>query len=314
MAQEELNESVEIINICSEILKTKQTKTSNQTANQKGTGMLQLNLNSNATSKGVKPNFKQQHRVLNVSRLIGGKQLQLPQPVDSSKSLETIYESVVPKRNSSSSEEDLLIGADELMLGNSNQLNKIDSIISEVCRSLPRDQTDQQRERDVTPGKNFRDDDDTMNVAQLRRSQEPDAPEDFKTGEVPPQSQVMDMIQWAEAAKARMFANTFANQVISPTAIVDEGYIVVGAHIDEQLVAKIKVGDYIDFGKLLPRDRILEENEGRMVKMVRHFGCQHPVQSILTILTNGNRHSGCTPTFIVRPILTVLLNLSNTIM
>ena len=64
-----------------------------------------------------------------------------------------------------------------------------------------------------------------------------------------PEDRVRAMIQQAEAAKARMFANTgnendminYANpiNVIAPTAIVDEGYIVVGAHLDEVMINKI---------------------------------------------------------------------------
>ena len=73
------------------------------------------------------------------------------------------------------------------------------------------------------------------------------------------------MIQQAEAAKAHMFANTGkANQLFNsstaPTALVDEGYIVVGAHLDEAMVAKIRNGEYVDFGKLIPKDRVIEED------------------------------------------------------
>ena len=71
------------------------------------------------------------------------------------------------------------------------------------------------------------------------------------------------MIRQAEAAKAKIFAtpgrnNIFSNrqdnQVTSPSALVDEGYIQVGAHLDENTISKIGKGEYIDFSKLLPRD------------------------------------------------------------
>ena len=74
-----------------------------------------------------------------------------------------------------------------------------------------------------------------------------------------PEERVRDMIQQAEAAKARMFAATGNKQLISASAIIDEGYVVVGAHLDDQMVAKIKKGEYVDFGKLIPRDRVVEE-------------------------------------------------------
>ena len=79
------------------------------------------------------------------------------------------------------------------------------------------------------------------------------------------------MIQQAEAAKARMFAATGkdrSNFFLSPSAVIDEGYVVVGAHLDETMVGKIKRGEYVDFGKLLPRDRIIDE--GRMEMFVRN--------------------------------------------
>ena len=37
----------------------------------------------------------------------------------------------------------------------------------------------------------------------------------------------------------------------------DEGYVVVGAHVDNITVQKIVRGDYVDFSKLVPRDRVL---------------------------------------------------------
>ena len=87
-----------------------------------------------------------------------------------------------------------------------------------------------------------------------------------------PDDRVHDMIQQAEVAKARMFANTGkAHQMLNPTAIVDKGYVVVGAHLDDQLVEKIKAGSYVDFGKLIPRDKVIED-EGRMEMYVKN-GC-----------------------------------------
>ena len=56
---------------------------------------------------------------------------------------------------------------------------------------------------------------------------------------------------------------------MSPTAIVDEGYIVVGAHLDEAMIGKIKNGEYVDFGKLIPRDRMIDE-EGRMELCIKN--------------------------------------------
>ena len=91
-------------------------------------------------------------------------------------------------------------------------------------------------------------------------------------GDLLVEDRVRDMIQQAEAAKARMFANTGKQLppfVTSPTAIVDEGYIVVGAHLEDNMINKIKNGEYVNFGKLLPKDRITEE-DGKMDMFIKN--------------------------------------------
>ena len=51
--------------------------------------------------------------------------------------------------------------------------------------------------------------------------------------------------------------------------MVDEGYMVVGSHIDEVTFRKIERGEYVDFGKLIPRDKVLMEDDGRMEMIVK---------------------------------------------
>ena len=41
-------------------------------------------------------------------------------------------------------------------------------------------------------------------------------------------------------------------------------------HLDESIVAKISRGDYVDFGKLLPRDRVSVEDDGRMEMFMKN--------------------------------------------
>ena len=185
--------------------------------------------------------------------------MQLNGCIEESRSLETIYESAVPKCNSSSSEEDLGLNSSDDQLNVKHINNKgiplvkqIDSLIAEVRRVS----TDRDGEgRENTPLSNHDND-----VGEPQQT---------------PEDRVRDMIQQAESAKARMFANAgnkssqLSNQMLTPSALVDEGYIVVGAHLEEQLVNKIKVGDYVDFGKLIPRDRNLDE-EGRMEMFVKN--------------------------------------------
>ena len=55
------------------------------------------------------------------------------------------------------------------------------------------------------------------------------------------------------------------------SVMVDETFAMVASHIDESLVAKIENGEYIDFAKLLPRDRIRPDEETEM-KMIMKAG------------------------------------------
>ena len=82
------------------------------------------------------------------------------------------------------------------------------------------------------------------------------------------------MIREAEAAKVCIAATpgefqpnhhnvplTFCRQ---QAAVVDENYIMVGSHVDENLHNKIVQHEYVDFTRLLPRDRLTCEDDHRM--------------------------------------------------
>ena len=53
-------------------------------------------------------------------------------------------------------------------------------------------------------------------------------------------------------------------------AQMDQDYAVVGAHIDDTTQEKIKLGQYVDFSKLLPRDKILTEEDSHMELVIRN--------------------------------------------
>ena len=48
------------------------------------------------------------------------------------------------------------------------------------------------------------------------------------------------------------------------STMVDENFLLVAAHVDEVTQNKIKNGEYVNFSKLLPRDRVLAEEETRL--------------------------------------------------
>ena len=47
-------------------------------------------------------------------------------------------------------------------------------------------------------------------------------------------------------------------------ALVDEDYLMVGNYVEEHIRQRIENGEYVDFARLLPRDQLLMEEEGRL--------------------------------------------------
>ena len=53
-------------------------------------------------------------------------------------------------------------------------------------------------------------------------------------------------------------------KTVENAVLIDQDYLLVGNHVDESTQEKIVKGEYVDFGKLLPKDKILAEEDGRM--------------------------------------------------
>ena len=82
------------------------------------------------------------------------------------------------------------------------------------------------------------------------------------------------MTREAEQAKATMLA-TPGKYWLGPlgsvdlcehlhSAFVDQEYLVIGSHVDDVLVKKIVNHEYVDFARLLPRDKVGEVEDHRM--------------------------------------------------
>ena len=85
-----------------------------------------------------------------------------------------------------------------------------------------------------------------------------------------PEEKVNDFIRDAEKSKARVFATPGKDENFNHRAtFVDENFIAVGAYLEDTLVSKIKRGDYVDFSKLIPKDRILSEEDQRPEMVIR---------------------------------------------
>ena len=83
------------------------------------------------------------------------------------------------------------------------------------------------------------------------------------------------MLREAEVAKARIHVTSGKDFIDlyhqkNSTMLLDEKYVVVGAHIEDQLVQKIIKRKYVDFGKLIPKDRVLLEEDSRMEMHVKN--------------------------------------------
>ena len=82
--------------------------------------------------------------------------------------------------------------------------------------------------------------------------------------------QKMDrLIRAAEASKAQVLSapgkvKDFTDRDYIHSMLVDEEYLLVGSHIDSLVMEKIGAGEYIDFKKLIPRDRGDDDDEDKI--------------------------------------------------
>ena len=56
------------------------------------------------------------------------------------------------------------------------------------------------------------------------------------------------------------------------SSIVDECYVTIGSHVDPSLTEKIKRGQYVDFAKLLPRDKMFGVIQDDKLELVYRNG------------------------------------------
>ena len=221
----------------------------------------------------------------------------LPMSCSNSRSMETIYEAAVPQRDNSSSEEELLINSSDdsanMETAMETDLNEGRDIIDKSNSQVPSDKQievfiSETRRAANEEQKQVRSRIATREEMGLEEQPQPSTSRyiEPQRTDITPEQRIRDMIRAAEKSKARIFSTPGNNQsqfishermpnnyienadqvgnFVTPTAIVDEGYIVVGAHLDETMVSKISKGDYVDFGKLLPKDRVTSDDEGRM--------------------------------------------------
>ena len=214
MAQEGFEESVGVASRCVEILKRKQQKENEEIEIPQGT-----NINANAShNRKTAPRNK-----------TGASSM-----ARHTKSVETIYESAVPKRNSSSSEEEFLLNSSDEIISNDrlnenkgNKQGKRETPDSEVNKRIEH-LIAGVRLRQSQTGEN---EEERMRTPRARRSVSPSPQPDreitpppeqeanspLQEGQLSADERVRTMIQQVEAAKACMFAATGNNQPLNVT-------------------------------------------------------------------------------------------------
>ena len=182
-----------------------------------------------------------------------------------SRSAETIYKNAVQKRVSSSSEEYGIDTSDEnldLIPDKDFQPDYFDDLSQEKGE-------DQPYEPEVPGSQSPQLGPSSRRV--FEREEHLDRPEmEMLT---PHQISAKNTVA-AENNKATLFPRT-GNDVFNnfrTTAMMDEEYLVIGSHIDVTVQEKIINGEYIDFGKLIPKDRVVSSEEDNRLELVIRNG------------------------------------------
>ena len=144
---------------------------------------------------------------------------------------------------------------------------------------------------------------DVRNVSLVRQ------PAVMRAAERTPPDQTQGIVCEVEASKARVLemqgrpasilnvdnSEQFESTHFMQTAIMDEDYLIVAAHVDKVLERRIRNGEFIDFARLLPRDRVQMQQDNR-VELVNHNGhlsCTlllNLMQLLSGLSRNGSKH------------------------
>ena len=184
-------------------------------------------------------------------------------PIEGSRSVETIYRNAVQKRRSSSSDECIDMGDESIDL-----FPDADFQPDYEDEPMEMGEMEQQPDREPSQEPEYEPDEPQPCTSRGLERILTEKPVFFPLRkQTTPEEDAMKNVVEAANAKAAIFPNT---GIPNFTAKIDEDYLVVGAHIDDSTRAKIIKGEYVDFGKLLPRDKILAEEDGRLELVVKN--------------------------------------------
>ena len=187
---------------------------------------------------------------------------------DISNSVETIYRNAVQKRISSSSEECVDI-SDETMnlIADADFIPDYDDDV--MGDELSQEQAPERQPQQPQPS--------MSGYRPKHREEQP-----TRTGGLEPMGELervkpqtaeekaAKFLANCEAKKAKMYTTNTGKNNCDITARIDDDYQLVGAHLDDNMCQKIGRGEYVDFGKLLPKDRIVSEEDGRMELVIKN--------------------------------------------
>ena len=167
-----------------------------------------------------------------------------------STSEETIYDKILQKRNSSSSKE--ADTSDELLQIQFDNMQVIHDLATISDGRTGRHECDMEW-RSIVAGPSG------IQVQSRPR-------------ELTPEEKATQKIKDAEAAKAMMFLikGKRNSQSFCQTALIDKSYMVVRGHLDSSMLAKIRDGEYVDFAKLIPKDRVLAEEDKHLQMIMKN--------------------------------------------
>ena len=179
--------------------------------------------------------------------------------ISSSESEATIYCPAVPKRVSSSSEDDNMDTSDET--ADNLQVTDTGVLISTIhkCSPIVDNARRRDRSRSISRDRTIRDRERADFRAERPLPLTPDQHADR-------------VIREAESARARIFETpgkeTIANNDYLQSVMMDDEFMLVGSHINKVTYAKIVDGKYVDFGKLIPHDKIAVEEDQWLEKVI----------------------------------------------
>ena len=178
----------------------------------------------------------------------------------------TVYQDAVcPKRGSSSTEELNNTSDKSLMEISPDKVNTILSQLRGNSLNEPvlSDGRTRERERDYDHG--ARQNRDYATERDQHRYDEPPERQAERRAE--------ELIRQAETQKAKIYdvpgrcltSSKVDEQKFLHSLYVDANYAMVASHVDDITRRKIENCEYVDFGKLMPRDQVMSEEDNRMV-------------------------------------------------